>query len=194
MKNQNVQSFSLFLLGLLLVAFSSFAEIPTNIAVSTEFTAPDFDNPGDNSYTPVWTYNGSTYFVWMDEDWRPWVTKITGASSETVPLDSDNSDPYTALGSDGHHKFSMAIDQDGYIHITGDMHNYPGHDDHMPERYQGNIIMYWVSNQPESIADGFDYVGDDGSRAMNGHTFTYGAFYADNNGKLYYRTRCRAVH
>jgi len=182
-----------FILFLLPGASLIVAELPTNIEVSTLFTAPDFDNPGDNSYTPVWSFNGSTYFVWMDKNWKPWVTKITGSSSESVPLDANTSDPYTALGSDGHHKFSMGIDNNGYIHITGDMHNYPGHDGHMPQRYQGNIIMYWISNSPESLMDGFRYIGDDPDKAMNGHTFTYGAFYADKYGKLYYRTRCRAV-
>jgi len=168
-----------------------FAELPTEIEVSAEFTAPSFDNAGDNSYTPVWSFNGSTYFVWIDSDWRPWVAKITNGTQEVVPLDP-NPD-YQACGSDGHHKFSMGIDKDGYIHITGDMHGYPGASTHMPERYQDNIIMYWVSNSPENISDGFTYVGDDADRAMEGHSFTYGAFYADKFGELYYRTRVRAV-
>lgn len=169
----------------------AFAQLPTEIDVSSEFTCPSFANPGDNSYTPVWTHNGSTYFVWVDGNWRPWVTKLTNGIEETVPLDP-NPD-YTTLGSDGHHKFSMGIDTDGYIHITGDMHNYPGHTSHMPERFHDKIIMYWVSDEPESISNGFSFVGGDANRAMDGTTFSYGAFYADKFGKLYYRSRVRAV-
>jgi hypothetical protein len=165
-----------------------FADI--QVKTSSEFSVTGVSNTTDNSYTPLWTFAGSTYYVWQDASRRPFVTKVSGSIQSTVPLDPN--EDYTALN-DGHHKFSMGIDKDGYIHITGDMHNYPGATDHMPARYKNKIIMYWVSKSPANISDGFEFVGGNADRAINGHTFSYGAFYADKYGELYYFTRMRAI-
>ncbi len=188
LKHQEIQN--VIILIVVFIALISNSKAQAQIDVTTEFTTDGIENYTDNTYTPLWSFNGNTYCIWQDNSRRPWVTKISGADITTVPLDPDPD--YTARD-DGHHKYSIGIDKNGYIHVTGDMHNYPAGDDHNPSRYQDKIIMYWVSNQPESVSDGFSFVGGDAERAILGHTFSYGAFYADNNGELYYYTRMRAI-
>jgi len=50
---------------------------------------------------------------------------------------------------DAHFDPSVAIDEQGYIHVVGAMHNQPW--------------AYWRSNSPNTIADGFEYLGADTS-------------------------------
>jgi regulation of enolase protein 1 (concanavalin A-like superfamily) len=147
-------------------------------------------------HTPLWFYNQSLYYVWADANARPMVTKITNGKSITVPLDS-NPD-YTAER-DGHNRFAMGIDQKGYIHITGDMHNYSdgttsAGSKPYPTRYQNQTILYWKSNKPEDVASGFTFAGQkNATTAIPGTGWTYGRFFTDNNGLLYYSSRVKAI-
>jgi hypothetical protein len=164
------------------------------LTVTTEFTTPDHSPTlvPDNTYSAVATRNGATYFVWANAARRPFVTHVTPGGATSVPLDP-NPD-YTALD-DGHHKFSLGIDKNGYIHVTGDMHNYPtSSTSHMPARYVGQKIMYWRSLVPDSIAAGFEFTGGaTDPRAIPGITFSYGGFYNDNFGELYWLCRYNAA-
>jgi hypothetical protein len=146
-----------------------------------------------NQYSPLWHYNNSTYFVWADTEGRPWVTKIKNGVNQTVPLDP-NPD-YKAL-KDGHNRFTMGIDKQGFIHISGDMHNYTYQttDTRYPVRYRNQGMLYWKSKQPENVNAGFDFVGGkDASTSIPGTGFTYGRFFVDNNHELYYSARVKAI-
>lgn len=147
----------------------------------------------NHQYTPLCHFKGSTYFVWVDSSHRPWVTKINKLVVETMPLD-ENPD-FKAIA-DPHYAFSMGIDKKGYIHITGNMHNYT----HLitglyPKRYQGQQILYWKSLNPENITDGFEFVGGKNApTAIPGTGFTYGRFFTDNDDNLYYSSRVKAIN
>ena len=173
--------------------FSGFMDIATaelscqneTVQITKEFEVESYSFGPDVKFSPLSSYNGSTYFIWCDGNYRPFLTKITGSTVVTSPLDPDPE--YTALA-DGHNKFSLGIDKEGYIHVTGDMHNYPSTNPHYPPRYNGKKVMYWVSDQPESIS-GFTFRGADTATAIPGTGFSYYAFYTDRNGELYFMAR-----
>lgn len=145
-------------------------------------------------FTPLRFFNGSVYFVWVDSNFRPWVTKITNEVVQTVPLDA----PDYQVQPDAHHRFSIGIDTEGYLHITGDMHNYnamtTGVINPYPLRYQKQQILYWKSNQPENVGAGFYFAGDlNATTAIPGSGWTYGRFFNDNNGLLYFSALMHAI-
>jgi BNR repeat-containing family member len=160
------------------------------LETSVVFETEEYQLSTDNSYSPVMSDGASTYFVWVDAEFRPRVTRIEGGQAQTVRLDAN--DAYRARD-DGHHKFSLGIDRQGYVHVTGDMHHHPASNtDHLPEAYASSAVMYWVSKEPRSIG-GFDFVGDDPGRALPGYGFSYGSFNVAPDGTLYYLSRIR-VH
>lgn len=159
--------------------------------ITQEFETTNFRFNTDPKYTPISSYNGCTYFVWVDASLRPWVSKVVSSTGvvTSMPLDSD---PSYMVQNDGHHQFSIGIDKDGYIHISGDMHNYyPGSAGYI-SKYSGKNIMYWVSDAPESVGS-FTFHGGTPARAIPGFGFTYQNFYTDNNGELYFMARAK-VH
>jgi hypothetical protein len=160
-------------------------------SVSIEFDAGHytFARP-TNTFTPLSTYKGNTYFVWINDEFRPMVAKITNGEPTTAPLYAN--DDYKVLN-DGHHHFSLGIDKNGYIHVVGDMHHYPTSNiDHLPSELKDGICLYWVSEIPEDITQ-FAFVGKDVTRAIPGHRFSYYAFQNDINMELYLNARI-AVH
>ena len=166
------------------------------LTTTVEWQTPSVGNVNsDDPFSPVWHFNNSTYYVWVDATNRPFVTKITGGTPVTVPLDNN---PDYLVQADGHHRFSMGIDKNGYIHITGDMHNYSYYTTAVitpyPARYQKQQIMYWKSNQPESVTNGFSFVGGrNASTAIPGAGWITGKFTTDNNGELYYSSQIHAI-
>jgi hypothetical protein len=146
-------------------------------------------------FSPLWHFNDTTYFIWVDVNGRPQVTSIKAGTATTAPLDT-GADYVTQP--DGHHRYSMGIDKNGYIHITGDMHNYSyfstGVITPYPARYQKQSSLYWKSNQPENVTSGFKFVGGlNASTAMPGAGWTIGHFFADNFGELYYTSQVHAI-
>lgn len=107
--------------------------------------------------------------------------------------------------------WSVDVDRDGYVHVTGGMHNVvwpdmfiPGsfekmglsRDDRSLEEPDFPLMMYWVSTEPLSI-DSFEFVGQrahprsvpvpkQNIRGMN-----YMNFVRDNEGELYLYGRIR---
>lgn len=150
-----------------------------------------------NIYYPITTWHGNTYFIYIDGDQRPVVGKIKDGEVITAFLDTIESDPYR-VRNEGHHKFGMGIDKDGYIHITGNMHNYTYGVDYgsyypgiYPDRYDadtGNHMLYWKSEKPEDISK-FEFIGGNNSKVIPGKTFSYVTFLNDRNGDLFAQYR-----
>lgn len=165
--------------------------VETEVVWKTPSSAPQlFSN---HQHTPLWHYNNSTYFVWVDSALRAWVTQVKDGKAQSVPL--DNNPDYKVLN-DSHNRFSMGIDKKGYIHITGDMHNYTKGttSSNYPARYQKQAILYWKSAQPENVGGGFEFVGAPNSpTALPATGFSYGRFFTDNNKELYYSSRVKAI-
>ena len=152
------------------------------------------DLMSDNVLTPLVHFGNYTYFVWTDTTARPMVTKISDdGTNETAPLDSN---PDYRRSGDGHGRYSMGIDKDGYIHIVGDMHNYTeGTEGPYLPRYQKQTILYWKSKAKESVKEGFSFVGGKGaSTAIPGTGWTYCRFMTDNDKELFFTCRVKAIN
>lgn len=94
--------------------------------------------------------------------------------------------------------WSVATDKDGYIHITGGMHNAPNEQSFIPgswERMGASrdfthddypAILYWVSREPGDIAS-MAFVGQRANlrRPPVPHGINYMNFARDNHGELY---------
>jgi hypothetical protein len=177
-------------LGCLLGMQGSQAE---TLQVTTLYTAPI--NPA-NGVHPLWTpvqhYRGRTFVVVPDVSLRPLVTQIDAAGKvTTVPLDP-NPD-YTVL-SDGHNRFTMGIDKDGYLHVAGDMHGYAWWATTYVARYQRQNMMYWRSNKPLDVTGGFTFAGGlTSATALPGEEWGGDSrFFNDRNGELFFSSRVRA--
>jgi hypothetical protein len=163
------------------------------MSVSTLYTTPI--NPL-NGVHPLWTpvqhYRGMTFVVVPDLELRPMVTQIDGTGkATTVPLDPGAD--YRA-STDGHNRFTMGIDQDGYLHIAGDMHGYAEWASTYVERYQYQNMMYWKSNRPLDVTGGFTFAGgrDSASRLPGEEWGGDSRFFNDRDGGLYFSSRVRA--
>ena len=171
-----------------------------SLSISTIYsTAINSANSPHHRYTPVQHYQGKTFFVCpANDDLRPLVTQVNDATVETITVALDNSlgSIYTAFP-DGHQRFSMGIDPDGYLHVAGDMHGYPTNCQYI-ERYTGQTILYWKSNKPLDVTGGFTFSG---GRDTEGRPYAsslpencYGEnsrFFNDKNNNLYYS--CRVI-
>ena len=180
------------LAGLVFALSMGFAQAES-LNFSTLYTAPI--NPL-NGVHPLWTpvqhYRGKTFVVVPDVNLRPMVTQIdsTGKAT-TVPLDPN---PDYLASTDGHNRFTMGIDKDGYIHIVGDMHGYAWWASTYVARYQYQNMMYWRSNKALDVTGGFTFAGGlDSASALPGEEWGGDSrFFNDRNGELYFSSRVRA--
>ncbi len=149
-----------------------------------------------NYNTMVTSFRGSTYIAYVDDDRRPRVVRI-GGDGEVLShyLDRNEEDVYRSRD-DGHHTFSIGVDERGYLHVSGDMHGYGSGKayDHMPDRYNprrtGGKCMYWRSKRPGDISE-FVWFGATEKQRPQGDYFSYMAFVNDREGRLYYYSRQR---
>lgn len=164
-----------------------------SIKVSTLYTAPI--NPA-NGVHPLWTPvqhdRGKTFVVVPDENLRPMVTQIdSDGKVTTVPLDPN---PDYLASADGHNRFTMGIDKEGYLHIAGDMHGYAEWASTYVARYQYQNMMYWRSNKALDVTGGFTFAGGrDSASTLPGEEWGGDSrFFNDRNGVLYFSSRVRA--
>jgi hypothetical protein len=94
--------------------------------------------------------------------------------------------------------WSIAVDNDGYIHITGGMHNAPVEDNFIPGSWEQMgvsreytddnhpSLMYWVSSEPENI-DSLEFMGQRANPRNVPVPFgmNYMNFIQDRSGELY---------
>ncbi|MEA2073848.1 MAG: BNR-4 repeat-containing protein, partial [Campylobacterota bacterium] len=130
---------------------------------------------------------------------RPYINKINSIDNtmQTSLLDKNEDEIYSVFD-DSHHRFAIAIDKEGYIHVIGDMHHGSGGsgkggsyrqltDNPLPQRFlniEYGEQMYWVSDNPEDVSS-FTFVGNDANRHFPCNRTTYNYFRKDNNGVLY---------
>lgn len=139
----------------------------------------------------VASYNHKTYIVYIDHDWRPRIVKVDPELNVSFEAYLDSSD-YHILENDSHQFFAIGIDQEGYIHVFGDMHNFPRYNsDHLPERYNNARCMYWRSDAPEDISH-FTWYGAEFGDCPWGTSFTYPHIFYDQNGELFFSARVRS--
>ena len=90
------------------------------VQVTKEMEFPAHEvNLGDFQ-SPLVTYNGSIYFVWVDDQLRTCIARKSphGTVTTNVIFDKTDPDPF-------HNEASVGVDRDGYIHVVGNMHNSP---------------------------------------------------------------------
>ncbi|HBB32007.1 MAG TPA: hypothetical protein DDZ80_28465 [Cyanobacteria bacterium UBA8803] len=131
------------------------------------------------------TYKGFMYVVVVDTALRPRIVKIN-EKTKAVQVKYLHPDPNYKVRDDGHSKFSLGIDNKGFIHVAGDMHHHPhANTDHIKiDALRKSRCLYWVSNNPEDITS-FTFVGNDSSRVLPGYGFSYLQFIPDRNGVLF---------
>ena len=161
---------------------------------STEmiWTAPQGAGAGNNfgkAYhsMSVWRDN-YTYVIYVDDELKARITKI---SDDGTDITTNTIEDYP-IPANGHHSFAIGIDNNGYLHIAGDMHNYPvANTEHLPSNYQDGKCMYWRSTEPFSITDFSWYGGGEDGDMPYGDSFSYMGFANDQLGNLYYYARTR---
>lgn len=164
-----------------------------SLKVSTLYTAPIHPANGVHPlWTPVQHNRGKTFVVVPDENLRPMVTQIdSDGRVTTVPLDPN---PDYLASADGHNRFTMGIDKEGYLHIAGDMHGYAEWASTYVARYQYQNMMYWRSNKALDVTGGFTFAGGrDSASTLPGEEWGGDSrFFNDRNGELYFSSRVRA--
>ena len=164
--------------------------------------ADDNLNEGSPVHNSLVNYKGYAYMLYVvdsndsSNSLRPKIVKISHADKTSTSAYIDLPDYHTR--NDNHHKWSLGVDKDGYLHIAGDMHNYSifgaGKDyvgysvDHMPARYKSGRVNYWKSDAPENI-NSFTWLGDSATQAPQGTGHTYIHFAYDQEDNLYYYGR-----
>jgi len=115
------------------------------------------------------TFNGYQYVVWYDYRKVPFIgkRKLPEGKWETFELGLIAGEPlrYQAID-DGHNVLAVAIDGDGYIHISGNMHN--------------ATLRYIRSANPENI-NSWETIGMTG---VDEDSVTYPCFVRRNDGNL----------
>jgi hypothetical protein len=147
-------------------------------------------------WTPVQHYRGKTFFVTPDVTLRPMVTEIDDSTGKITTVYLDSQKPDYHASTDGHNRFTLGIDPDGYIHVTGDMHGYAEWASVYVERYQYQNMMYWKSNKPLDVTGGFTFAGGahSASRLPGIEWGGDSRFFNDKNGALYFSARVRAFN
>lgn len=128
----------------------------------------DVDYGLNNGFsTSVTTYNDNIYYTYVGADQTMYVGKKTASDNTVMAV-------WTNLQSDRNHtKPSIAVDKNGYVHVTGDMHN--------------QEWRYYISSNPEDINS---WTKKD---LPGGQKVTYPEFYKDRNDELYLMYRIRNV-
>jgi hypothetical protein len=155
------------------------------------FNSSTFINEDAGNHWILSSYKGNSYIVYIDKDYRPRIVKVDPqGSSEEYFLDAPD---YHVLQDDTHQYFSIGVDELGYIHVVGDMHNYPRYNyQHMPARYQSGECMYWRSDSPEDISS-FTWLGDVEGQYPPGTSYTYPRFINDRHGRLFLGIAVRSM-
>ncbi|MDF7822666.1 BNR-4 repeat-containing protein [Pontiellaceae bacterium B12227] len=169
---------------------------------------PEFYN------SPIATRGNDTFVLFVDPDHRMKIAHLTNGvfkgetfidntlyqpddfyANHDADPDNDVSSPdyHRFKFEDSHHSIALGIDEHGYLHMVGDMHNYPryaGSMDHLPLRYFDKNIMYWRSDNPLDISS-FSFKGDQAGECPTGSGFTYLFFFNDLYGKLHITSRAQ---
>lgn len=185
---------------LLLLITSSFAySSEENLKVTQNASAQDNHTfQYHNQYSSLVTFNGNIYIFSLNQERQPYINKINESDSNMIQTELlDKGSPVYKVFDDSHHRFSIGVDEQGYIHVIGDMHHGAGGSgkggsgrantsNPLPLRLHGGYgeQLYWISDNPEDISS-FTFIGDDVTKHFPCYNTTYNYFRQDNNGKLY---------
>ena len=129
-------------------------------------------------------YNGNVYVLYVDPSDRPWVAKIPldGSPATEALLFSELRVTQT-IGNDNHRSFELIIDNQGYIHVVGDMHGEFGNWRYVYANGPGfSGVNHWVSDRPGDVSS---FTKTHTPYCPAGTRPTYPELQKDRNGKLY---------
>eukprot|EP01069_Polyplicarium_translucidae_P009073 Polyplicarium_translucidae@DN3286_c0_g1_i5.p1 len=115
--------------------------------------------------------------VYIRPDMRPYVVQanVDGTEASEFPLVADPNFVTSSTTSD----YSIAVDEKGYVHIAGEMTEYPLRNmEHLPSEYQDKHCMLWKSAAPLD-ASSFVYRGNDPKHCPHGIGFQHYRFTND---------------
>jgi len=159
---------------------------PETVTIIKEFEFSDACKvTGSDWQTPVATYNGAIYYVYVNRQLKTLIVKKSadGSVSKNVIFEETDSDPW-------YNGASVGIDRNGYIHVAGNMHHSPYNHPKTGNPFYEYAWQYVVSDKPEDISS-FTFVGGDQSRTIPGTWITYPSFARDLNGVLFVAFRHR---
>ena len=137
----------------------------------------DFDGCISNRFmkrVSVYVHNGQVYLWVLLPELETMIVKVplNGGEAQMFPLM-----PGHVTGNDPHRYYSIAVDSDGYVHVSGDMHSSPS-------------VKHWISKRPEDISEFIDtsVLGD--QHRPQGCNVTYPQFFKSPDGVLYHSIRC----
>ena len=174
---------------------------------------------GDRIYSPIAHYNGNTYVVgiaYLSEQelaQHPMAKQWTKAESAWVArvkvtqIDPNGQQTTIVLAGEDFifnaadikmHGWSLGIDQHGYLHLMGGMHNWVHPDEYIPGSFEQlglsrhfeddnyPVLMYWVSSKVGDITS-FEFAGQrhNPRRIPVLQGLNYMPFERDRNGVLY---------
>ena len=126
-----------------------------------ELSGSDLNTGGGTSLA---TYRDYIYMAWIEGNTLK-VSKTSSDGSRSVTTIRENIQDNLF-----HVMPSLAVDKDGYIHVTADMHN--------------QDWVYYISDGSNSIRSFTQYLPGD-ARCPGGNTITYPQFFKDNHDELY---------
>lgn len=183
--HSRIRSLSCSIVSLMIVGVVSAGMPAETVRITKEMEFPAHKvNLGDFQ-SPLATYRGSLYFVWVDDQLRTCIARKAPDGTITTNVIFEETDP-----DQYHNEASVGIDRDGYIHVVGNMHNSPYGRPHSDNPYYKHAWQYKVSNHPEDIST-FTFVGDDPDRTIPGTWITYPFFARDRQGVLHIAFRHR---
>jgi len=180
---------------------------------------------GDHIYSPILHHDGSTYIAgveWLTTEEKAQIIERTGwdlpesqklARTKITRIDEDGeTETITLEGDDFIYAaydakmwgWSLGVDEDGYLHLVGGLHNFVQPERYVPGSFEERgwsrefedpnfpTMMYWKSAKPGDI-DTFEFVGQRDNprnlpvlqgmnymsfvRDREGNLFTYGRIY-----------------
>ncbi len=173
------------LTGMLQGAFGQVDLQKESIEMIVEWKVPDSIGSSrynySNGFSSIYSHKGCTYVVFTDAQRRPRIAKMCGEETEVALVAED----FHALDNAGN-AFSLGVDANGYIHISGDMNHHPdtGKDDHLREPCRTAPCLYWKSDNSEDISS-FSFYGRDSVKVIPGARFSRLRFVNDTDGNLY---------
>ena len=143
---------------IVLVCYSANGQTPSEtVAIVDEMSVTRNGIPVMDIQTSLASYKGCLYFGYVDKSLQMCITKKDLNGNVTTSVVATN------VLEDPHNGVSIGIDQEGYIHFTGNMHQ--------------DKMQYWRSNKAEDISSFKMLHGDMAIGGLNGpNGVSYGRF------------------
>eukprot|EP01069_Polyplicarium_translucidae_P010696 Polyplicarium_translucidae@DN3392_c0_g1_i12.p1 len=139
--------------------------------------------------------DNNLYVVYTTAQMQPKVKHLywePGKGEASVVTDMFVVDEAFRTASPYYYQYSIGIDDMGYLHVTGDMNEYPFYDDrhdHLPEELQHQHCLFWKSTTQVNVTE-FQFVGDDVKHCPVGVGYRDLNFVNDEMGRLYAHFQC----